>query len=59
MAQGVTRFTFLMHHQASLIEEFIALQKSYGRMKDCELRISVEPSTDGNGWGYCLCAPSV
>lgn len=49
VAQGVTELTFLLHHQAELIEDFVAHQKAEGRFKDCEVRIVTEPQPLGTG----------
>ena len=47
--QGVTQFTFLLHHQASCIKAFLELQKSEGLLRDCELRTLAEPQPLGTG----------
>lgn len=49
IAQGLTQLTFLLHHQADLIEEFLEQQKSKGRLAHCEIRISREPQPLGTG----------
>ena len=47
--QGVTHLTFLLHHQADLIETFLELQKSDGLLKGCEVRTLLEPQPLGTG----------
>lgn len=47
--QGVASFTFLLHHQADLIEEFLNLQKRSGLLKNCKLRTLTEPQALGTG----------
>ena len=47
--QGVTQLTFLIHHQADLIEAFLELQKMEGRLKGCKLRTLSEPQPLGTG----------
>jgi D-glycero-alpha-D-manno-heptose 1-phosphate guanylyltransferase len=49
IAQGLTQLTFLLHHQADLIESFLEQQKSKGRLADCEIRVSTEPEPLGTG----------
>lgn len=47
--QGVTQLTFLLYHQADLIEAFLKRQKAEGRLKGCELRTLSEPQPLGTG----------
>lgn len=49
IAQGVASLTFLLHHQANLIEEFLKLEKRKGILRDCELRMLIEPEPLGTG----------
>lgn len=49
IAQGVTSFTFLLHHQADLIKVFLASQQDNGILRGCELRILTEPQPLGTG----------
>lgn len=49
VGQGVTRMTFLLHHQAGLIESFLAMKKEEGLLMDCELRTLTEPRPLGTG----------
>lgn len=49
LEQGLTQLTFLLHHQADLIEAFLEQQKATGRLADCEIRISCEPQALGTG----------
>jgi NDP-sugar pyrophosphorylase family protein len=47
--QGVTKLTFLLHHQARLIDAFLASQQGEGRLGQCELRTLTEPEPLGTG----------
>lgn len=47
--QGVTSLTFLLHHQADLIEVFLESQKSKGWLRGCELHTLIEPQPLGTG----------
>jgi len=47
--QGVTMLTFLLHHQAELIDAFLSSQKGQGRLRDWELRTLTEPRPLGTG----------
>lgn len=47
--QGLTSLTFLLHHQADLIEAFLQELKSDRRFKGCELRTLTEPKPLGTG----------
>jgi NDP-sugar pyrophosphorylase family protein len=47
--QGVTQFTFLLHHQGSSIKAFLESQQNEGRLRDCELRILTEAQPLGTG----------
>lgn len=49
LAQGIKSLTFLLHHQADLIEAFLQQHKAAGRLVDCEIRISSEPNPLGTG----------
>ena len=49
IAQGVRSMTFLLHHQAELIEDFVRELESEGRLKGCEIRFLVEPEPLGTG----------
>ena len=48
-AQGISRLTFLVHHQADLVEAFLALQVAEGRLEGCEIKVSCEPHPLGTG----------
>lgn len=48
IAQGVTQMTFLLHHQAELIEAFLARQQTEG-LQGCEVRTLREPQPLGTG----------
>ena len=54
LEQGLTQFTFLLHHQAFLIEAFLEQQKATGRLQDCEILISSEPQALGTGGAVAL-----
>lgn len=41
--QGITSFTFLLHHQAPLIEAFLAEEQHSGLFKECRVRVVLEP----------------
>lgn len=47
--QGVTSLTFLLHHQADLIESFLESQKSKGQYRGCELHTLTEHQPLGTG----------
>jgi NDP-sugar pyrophosphorylase family protein len=47
--QGVRRLTFLLHHQAALIERFLEEKKSEGHWRECEIRTLTEPNPLGTG----------
>ena len=47
--QGVTSLTFLLHHQADLIEAFLESQKSKVQYSGCELNTLIEPQPLGTG----------
>lgn len=47
--QGITRLTFLLHHQAHLIDEFLERQKGEGKFTNCEVRTLTEPEPLGTG----------
>jgi NDP-sugar pyrophosphorylase family protein len=47
--QGVTKFIFLLHYKADLIEEFLLSQKKNGRLKNCEMHILIEQQPLGTG----------
>lgn len=49
LAQGLTRLTFLLHHQSDLVEDFLKQQKATGRLADCDIRVSCEPQPLGTG----------
>lgn len=49
VAQGVRRMTFLLHHQASLIQEFLGSASVRDSLDGCELRTLVEPTPLGTG----------
>ena len=48
-AQGINRFTFLLHHKAELIEEFLESLKKEIWLKDCEINSVKEPVPMGTG----------
>jgi len=41
--------TFLLHHQADLIEAFLSSQRREGRLRGCEVRTLIEPRPLGTG----------
>lgn len=47
--QGVSRMTFLLHHQAEKIEAFLEMQESGGHLRGCEYRTVTEPRPMGTG----------
>lgn len=47
--QGITRFTFLLHHQADLIEAFLDARKGDRRFRDSEFHTLCEPQPMGTG----------
>lgn len=49
LAQGVTSLTFLLHHQAGMIEEFLAELQKEGRVPGCRLQTLIEPQALGTG----------
>jgi D-glycero-alpha-D-manno-heptose 1-phosphate guanylyltransferase len=49
VGQGVTGLTFLLHHQAELIEQFLKIEKDAGILAGCELRTLSEPEPLGTG----------
>jgi D-glycero-alpha-D-manno-heptose 1-phosphate guanylyltransferase len=49
VAQGVTRLTFLLHHQAELIAAFLQEQQRTGPLRNCALRMVTEPEPLGTG----------
>jgi len=49
VSEGVSKFTFLLHHQSELIEKYIELQQAKGKLNNCEIRISKEPEALGTG----------
>lgn len=49
IAQGVTKLIFLLHHQADLIETFLASWQSEGFAKDVEIITLTEPEPMGTG----------
>jgi D-glycero-alpha-D-manno-heptose 1-phosphate guanylyltransferase len=49
VAQGVTRMTFLLHHQANMIEEFLRSQQRNGQLAGCEVHTLTEPQALGTG----------
>jgi len=49
MAQGVRSLTFLLHHEAERIEDFLDSEKREGILKECELRTLTEPQPLGTG----------
>lgn len=49
IAQGVGSLTFLLHHQANLIEAFVNKLGLEGRLKGCKIRFLVEPQPLGTG----------
>lgn len=54
--QGITSLTFLLHHQAVMIEDFLNIQKREGLLKDCELRTLTEPQPLGTGGAIAYAA---
>jgi D-glycero-alpha-D-manno-heptose 1-phosphate guanylyltransferase len=55
LAQGVTSLTFLLHHQAGMIEDFLAALQKEGRLRGCNVRTLTEPQPLGTG-GAVACA---
>lgn len=49
VSQGITKFTFLLHHHADLIKEFLELEKISGILKNCEVYTLTEPQPLGTG----------
>jgi NDP-sugar pyrophosphorylase family protein len=49
LEQGVERLVFLLHHQAELIETFLAGQQRAGRWQDCEIQCVREAEPLGTG----------
>lgn len=49
ISQGITKFTFLLHHQADLIKAFLELEKNSGLFKKCQVRTLTEPQPLGTG----------
>ena len=49
VAQGVRSLTFLLHHQAGMIEDFVRGVERAGRLQGCEIRFLVEPEPMGTG----------
>lgn len=49
LGQGLNQLTFLLHHQADLIEAFLEQQKATGGLANCQVRISSEPEPLGTG----------
>jgi D-glycero-alpha-D-manno-heptose 1-phosphate guanylyltransferase len=49
VAQGVRSMTFLLHHQADFIEEFVSELARGDRLQGCEVRFLVEPEPLGTG----------
>src|ERR1019366_8160908 len=50
VAQGVTSLTFLLHHQADLIEAFLQLRQNTGEQPiTCSVRTLTEPHPLGTG----------
>jgi NDP-sugar pyrophosphorylase family protein len=47
--QGIKNFTFLLHHQADLIEAFLNLENINGKLKNCKVQILTEPQPLGTG----------
>jgi D-glycero-alpha-D-manno-heptose 1-phosphate guanylyltransferase len=47
--QGVTSFTFLLHHQADMIVDFLAEAQKSGLLAGCNIRTLVEPQPLGTG----------
>ncbi|MEI6704422.1 MAG: sugar phosphate nucleotidyltransferase [Deltaproteobacteria bacterium] len=47
--QGISSLTFLLHHQALMIDEFLNLQERRGLLKDCRLHTLTEPQALGTG----------
>jgi NDP-sugar pyrophosphorylase family protein len=43
IGQGINSFTFLLHHQASLIEAFLQKEQSEGPFSECRVRVVREP----------------
>jgi D-glycero-alpha-D-manno-heptose 1-phosphate guanylyltransferase len=48
-SQGVTSFTFLLHHQADKIVDFLAEAQKSGLLAGCAVRTLVEPQPLGTG----------
>jgi NDP-sugar pyrophosphorylase family protein len=47
--QGARSLTFLLHHQAALIRDFLDTQRTSARSRGCELQSLVEPRPLGTG----------
>lgn len=48
-SQGVTSFTFLLHHKAEMIRDFLTKSKLSGLLEDCDICTLVEPEPLGTG----------
>ena len=49
LEQGVRSLTFLLHHQAGLIESYLESQREAGLLQACEVRTLTEPMPLGTG----------
>jgi NDP-sugar pyrophosphorylase family protein len=49
LAQGITSMTFLLQHQADVIESFLDAERSSGHLADVRVRTVIEPQPLGTG----------
>lgn len=54
--QGATSLTFLLHHQAAMIQEFLDTQRRTARARGCRLRSLVEPQPLDTGGAIAFAA---
>jgi D-glycero-alpha-D-manno-heptose 1-phosphate guanylyltransferase len=47
--QGVTELSFLLHHQADLVQVFLTAEEEKGRLQGCKVRTLCEPQPMGTG----------
>ena len=56
IAQGVRNMIFLLHHQAALIENYLAAEKAGGLLNGCEIRTVIEEQPLGTGGSVAYAA---
>jgi D-glycero-alpha-D-manno-heptose 1-phosphate guanylyltransferase len=47
--QGVTKLTFLLHHKAKCIEDYLCDMKAEGQLENCDVHTVTEPKPLGTG----------